>query len=116
MPTTQQPHLIEVPKGWTPDRTERYLNAFPLPEGFTWLDRNGHWKPVRPAHAERILEVQRTYGKWLAETPYFPGLFELIHRLMVLHPGETVPTSREMAEKLEPERVALRLKQAVLPI
>lgn len=69
---------------WTIDATMRYLNALPLPRTFTWPHRDdGKERPVMPAHGTVI-----AYGKWLRETPYFPGLFELIHDVLANAPDE----------------------------
>jgi len=66
---------------WEKANTERYLTANPLPLTFTWLADDGVERPVRPRHT-----TVTSYGKWLHETPYFPGLFELIHRVLVNTP------------------------------
>jgi hypothetical protein len=55
----------------------RYLNAVPLASTFTWPHRDGGEHAVRPVHSAVI-----GYGKWLRETPYFPGLFELVHEVL----------------------------------
>lgn len=69
---------------WTNDATMRYLNAVPLPRTFTWPHRDDTTdRPVTPAHG-----AVTAYGKWLRETPYFPGLFELIHDLIAAAPEE----------------------------
>lgn len=61
---------------WDQDCTMRYLNQEPLPPDFTWPHRDGGERTVWPVHTAVI-----GYGKWLRETPYFPGLFELIHEI-----------------------------------
>jgi hypothetical protein len=63
--------------GWTRDATMRYLNANPLPASFRWTHRDGGERAVQPSH-----RLVTGYGKWLRETPYFQGLFELIHDLL----------------------------------
>jgi hypothetical protein len=68
---------------WSHDASMRYLNAVPLPADFTWPHRDGGERPVRPVHHSVI-----GYGKWLRETPYFPGLFELAHDLLAGAPQE----------------------------
>ena len=68
---------------WSRDATMRYLNAVPLPAEFAWPHRDGGDYKVRPVHAAVI-----GYGKWLRETPYFPGLFELVHDLLAAAPQE----------------------------
>jgi hypothetical protein len=69
---------------WTGDATMRYLNAFPLPRTFTWPHRDdGKDRSVAPAHG-----TVTAYGKWLRETPYFPGLFELAHDILASAPEE----------------------------
>lgn len=60
--------------GWTRDHTMRHLNANPLPETFRWPHRDGGDRVVQPSH-----KSVAGYGKWLRETPYFQGLFELVH-------------------------------------
>jgi len=62
---------------WTRDASMRYLNDNPLPGGFVWPHRDGGERSVHPSHTEVI-----AYGKWLRETPYFAGLFELCHDLL----------------------------------
>jgi hypothetical protein len=88
---------------WTLDSSMRALNKLPLPKDFTWPHRDGGERPVRPVHGAVI-----GYGKWLRETPYFPGLFELCHDLLTDAPNEIfywwLPTQlRELRAKLEKE-------------
>ena len=66
---------------WDKADTRAYLDANPLPPDFLWLDDEKKSRAVLPRHASVT-----GYGKWLAETPYFPGLFELIHRVLVNAP------------------------------
>lgn len=69
---------------WTGDMTMRYLNAYPLPRSFTWPHRDDDKdRAVMPAHG-----TVTGYGKWLRETPYFPGLFELATDLLAAAPDE----------------------------
>lgn len=56
----------------------KYLNTNPLPLTFTWTHRDGGKRHVQPSHRNVT-----GYGKWLRETPYFQGLFELIHDILV---------------------------------
>jgi hypothetical protein len=62
---------------WSRDATMRYLNANPLPAAFRWRHRDGGERAVQPSHKNIA-----SYGKWLRETPYFQGLFELIHDIL----------------------------------
>ncbi len=65
---------------WTRDATMVYLNANPLPATLRWHHRDdppGVDRPVMPSHSN-----VRGYGKWLRETPYFQGLFELAHAIL----------------------------------
>lgn len=55
----------------------RCLNSMPLPSTFLWPHRDGGDRAVQPVH-----HYVAGYGKWLRETPYFPGLFELAHELL----------------------------------
>jgi len=70
---------------WTSDFTQRYLDANPLPADFTWKHRDDvDWKTPRPVHPSH--KSVTSYGKWLRETPYFPGLFELAHQVLARSP------------------------------
>ena len=65
---------------WTRDNTMQYLNLNPLPLTFKWHHRDdpeGTERTVMPAHRNVT-----GYGKWLRETPYYQGLFELIHDIL----------------------------------
>lgn len=91
----------------------RALNAVPLPTAFTWPHRDGGEQAVRPVHGAVI-----GYGKWLRETPYFPGLFELAHDLLAAAPAEFdadwLPTElQRVREKFgaEPGRAGEHLAQ-----
>jgi hypothetical protein len=69
---------------WNKDATMAYLNANPLPVTFKWHHRDdpkGSTRPVMPSHKNVT-----AYGKWLRETPYFPGLFEEIHEALAAAP------------------------------
>lgn len=94
-----------MPADWTDDDVMRWLDDFPLPADFTWtrVDRTKDTRekiytantPVRPAH------LGVAYGKWLRETPYFPGLFEQIRDIIQAVPaGVAMPTPDELAERL----------------
>ena len=95
-----QPTLFNVPAPWSADDTEELLNVEPLPVGFKWrLTKTsaralrGDLVDVVPAHRDLA------YGKWLRETPYFQGLFELVHQV-VIEAGDKLPTPDEIAERL----------------
>lgn len=78
----------------------RFLNEIPLSPEFTWPHRDtGSDEPVKPSHG-----MVTGYGKWLRETPYFQGLFELCHDLL-----EEAPTEFE-ADWLEIQLQTLRKK------
>jgi hypothetical protein len=72
---------------WSKDDSQAYLKANPLPVEFRWPHRDhrdapdGGLRPVQPAH-----KSVESYGKWLRETPYFPGLFELAHEILAAAP------------------------------
>lgn len=106
---------------WHRDGTMRYLNAYPLPDGLKWPHRDGGDQEVKPSHGMVI-----GYGKWLRETPYFPGLFELCHDLLEEAPGEFstewLPAQVEAARKKfegEPgtpgEHLAHKIRRLRLP-
>jgi hypothetical protein len=98
--------LFRLPPSWSPDDTEEFLNVQPLPVGFQWrlsktsaTARRGDLVAVQPSHRDLA------YGKWLRETPYFQGLFELVHQL-VLEAGEQLPTAEALAARLDALRAA----------
>ena len=88
---------------WTLDCTMRLLNGLSLPKDFTWPHRDGGEQTVWPRHSAVV-----GYGKWLRETPYFPGLFELAHDILVDAPEEVTTDwlpgrLRALRAKLEQE-------------
>lgn len=89
---------------WTQADTRRYLDANPLPLDFLWPDDDGRTRPVRPSH-----QSITAYGKWLQETPYFPGLFELIHRILVHTPdlGDATWLAAELNRRRPPLQPSL---------
>jgi hypothetical protein len=93
------PDLFGVPE-WTHEDTRDYLSANPLPSDFVWPHSEGGKRAVHPSY-----RVKGGYGKWLHETPYFPGLFERIHELLFnlpeLPPPEQIAAmlTRELASK-----------------
>lgn len=103
---------IKLPvQPWTADDTERWLSLSPLPADFTW--------PHRDANADGTERLQlvlptyrlhKGYGFWLRTTPYFPGLFEEIHAIL-LRGGDELPTSDQLAEELRTRRAALGVQQ-----
>ncbi len=79
-----------------------YLAANPLPADFAWFHRDGlptdptkGLRPVLPSY-----RIHAGYGKWLHDTPYFPGLFELIHDLL-FHSGSTLPDTITLTGQLD---------------
>jgi hypothetical protein len=89
-----QPTLFGPADEWSREDTRDFLTANPLPSDFVWPHRDGGKRPVQP-----VYRVTGGYGKWLSETPYFPGLFELIHREL-FNCGETLPTAEILAAML----------------
>lgn len=81
-PPDQQTELGGLPPPWTKDDTQAFLTAFALPPDFAWPTKGGGLRKVCPSY--QITE----YGKWLRETPYFPGLFEAAHGVLVRHSAE----------------------------
>jgi hypothetical protein len=82
---------------WTHTHTRAWLSAYPLPADFTWPDRDGQTRPVLPSHRS----LSGGYGKWLHETPYFPGLFELAHEILRRAPADAVLTPEWLANELK---------------
>jgi hypothetical protein len=107
-PDNADPFALSSAEPWTHAATLAYLDANPLPVAFLWIDNTGAARSVHPRH-----KSVTGYGKWLKETPYFPGLYELIHGVLVLadaHAG-TVGDADWLASELElrrpPQQVAL---------
>lgn len=97
-----------MPLDWTDDDVTRWLNDFPLPADFTWtrVDRTKDTKEKieTPGTAVRPSHHGVAYGKWLRETPYFPGLFEAVRDIIRAVPaGGTLPTPEELAAQLKAE-------------
>lgn len=90
---------------WTPEDTETWLSDNPLPADFLWPYREP--KPDGTPDLRVVLPTYRLtkgYGFWLRTTPYFPGLFEDCHAVLV-GMGEELPVSGE--------DLALRVQAAV---
>lgn len=83
-----------TPLSWTHTDTEEYLRVNPLPADFLWRHRNGENAEVKPTYNVP------NYGKWLHETPYFPGLFELIHDLL-FNSGHRLPDTAALVAQLD---------------
>lgn len=87
---------------WTREDTKALLNDLrKLPDDFKWPHVDGGERAVRPVHGAVI-----GFGKWLKETPNFPGLYELIHELIVRAPNDMLITPDWIATEL----MALRKK------
>lgn len=84
---------------WDDIASEGWLTEYPLPIEFTWPDRYGHERRVLPTY-----KLKGGYGKWLAETPYFPGLFELCHRILARAPANQVLTPEWLVAELNKYR------------
>lgn len=88
------------PAEWTKADTMTYLTANPLPLDFAWRRSDGR----KDADGRGVLAgVQPTYaidnyGKWLHDTPYYQGLFELIHDLLFTAPR--LPEIHDLAAQL----------------
>lgn len=99
-PPDQQAELGGLPPSWTKDNTRDYLSAFPLPADFMWPGKDGSLRAVCPSYS--ITD----YGKWLRETPNYPGLFDACHEALI-HFGEDLPASdRHFIAELERRRPA----------
>lgn len=92
---------IKLPvEPWSQTDSRDWLTAFPLPVEFTWIDRDRVERAVLPSHRN----LKGGYGKWLAETPYFPGLFELCHGILQRAPNTQPLTPEWIAEELQKYR------------
>jgi hypothetical protein len=101
--------MIELPSPpWTPDDTEAWLSedGHALPDDFLWPHRDAkpdgsdNLQPVLPSY-----RLSKGYGFWLRTTPYFPGLFEEIHQILV-HLEVLPADGRELAGILDERRRA----------
>jgi hypothetical protein len=92
-------HLFDPSGMWSPDQTEQWLTGYPLPVDFRWPDNNGESRVVLPSN-----RIHKGYGFWLRTTPYFPGLFELIHRILALAPSDQLLTPEWLAAELDKHR------------
>lgn len=91
---------------WTDDDVMRWLNDYPLPADFTWtrVDRTKDTKEKIETPDTLVLPAHRgvAYGKWLRETPYFPGLFEMVRDIIQgLPEGAALPSPEQLAEQLK---------------
>lgn len=92
---------IPVPPSWTHQDTMDYLTANPLPVSFFWIHRDpGEDGKPKLESTKNQYAIKGGYGKWLHDTPYFPGLFELIHDLL-FHSGPRLPDIEELVNMLE---------------
>lgn len=91
---------------WTQSDTREWLTAFPLPVEFRWVDRDDVERAVLPSHRT----LKGGYGKWLHETPYFPGLFELCHGILQRTPRDQPLTPEWLAEELQKYRAPTQEK------
>lgn len=94
-------HLFDPSGLWTPEKTEQWLTDYPLPVDFKWPDNAGERRAVLPSN-----RIHKGYGFWLRTTPYFPGLFELIHRILALAPGDQLLTPEWLAAELNKRRTS----------
>ncbi len=106
---SDQENMPWVPVEWTPEDTQEFLTANPLPSDFTWDHRDGGKRPVVPSHSY----LKGGYGKWLRETPYFQGLFELCHDVLLhakqVGDGEWLAGQLNEIERLKGEQKELTL-------
>jgi hypothetical protein len=92
---------------WLADDTEKWLTLNPLPIDFYWPHRDPlpdgtvNMQPVLPTY-----RLHKGYGFWLRTTPYFPGLFEEAHAV-ILSLGDELPSPESLAAQLK-TRLMLR--------
>lgn len=73
-----QAEIGGLPPSWSKDDTEAFLSDWPLPATFAWPGKDGKPLAVCPKY-----QIHGGYGKWLRETPYYPGLFDAVHNALV---------------------------------
>ncbi len=103
-----------MPTVWTADDTEKWLAQNALPEDFLWPHRdplpdgNDNLQPVLPNY-----RLSKGYGFWLRTTPYFPGLFEEAHAVLLGMGAQLPEDGADLAQRLT-ARLKLRGKQTTL--
>lgn len=100
--------LPTLPHVWNSDATERWLKVNPLPVDFMWphRDKGPDGKP-KMAQVLPSYNLHKGYGFWLRTTPYFPGLFEEIHAILVRIPSDgDLPTPEQLADILRTNAAA----------
>jgi hypothetical protein len=107
-PPAQQAELGGLPPPWTKENTVDFLNRYPLPTSFAWPGKDGKPLNVCPSY-----QIKHGYGKWLHDTPYYPGLFEAIHEVLISF-GENLPSEAELIAGLEPRKARLLADFAAL--
>lgn len=100
---------------WTRDDTAAHLSRFPLPFTFTAVhqsanrDGSARLVPVTPTGT-----IHKGYGFWLWKTPYFPGLFERIHDILLRWPNDAdLPDGEALAELLRKQDAAAGVQQGL---
>lgn len=98
--------FIDLPDPWTLDLTEAWLTEYGLPVEFRWTrtDKNfdGSMTSTPGAVVLPQYQIKKGYGFWLRTTPYFPGLFELVHQILDRWPeADAMPSAEAMAELLK---------------
>jgi hypothetical protein len=94
-------------RAWTRENSEAWLKDNPLPTDFLWdrVDKRADGMKVvtsafYPAPVIPDYRITKGYGFWLRTTPYFPGLFEEIHEILVMAPNDLPLTPEWLAEQL----------------
>jgi hypothetical protein len=113
---------------WTPDDTEQWLTANPLPADFRWTrttnetcrDAEGRLRIIsKRRDPDQIVlpnyRLHKGYGFWLRTTPYFEGLFEECHAIIAGMGAKTPEDGADLARLID-ERRRARGVQEDLPI
>ncbi len=82
-------------KPWASTETEAWLSKHPLPDSFRW-PVNGQLVTVRPVHS-----LRGSFGRWVRETPYFPGLFDACHTVLAAGRGQEIREGADLAARLQ---------------
>jgi hypothetical protein len=117
MNPTNSPADAAVPAAWTLDNTEQFLTRQALPSSFVWphrdplADGSDNLQPVLPSY-----RLHKGYGFWLRTTPYFPGLFEEVHAVLLRWPDDDAMPDADALANILNQRRALRGKQTAMPL
>lgn len=104
-----------LPAAWSHDDTASWLTRFGLPVDFRW-DKTVKEDGVKVVVPDQLVlptyRLSKGYGFFLRTTPYFPGLFEEIHDILLRAGDDQAITPEWVAEQLLARKKARGEQQA----